>query len=270
MFIVKLLNKVPRTILLKFGYSKIGTKLVKKVREKQSQKAYDVGYGVKMYLDLTNPHTWDLVEGRDPEEKVKKAFVENIKEGDTVIDVGANIGEYALVASKQVGPKGRVLSIEPLKQAATWLEKNYALNDFSNYEIIQKAMGKKPETLTLYKKSESSEIGIVDPDITKKDLIPSGEILVDTIDNITSSRNINKVDLLKIDVEGFEYEVLCGCKDSFKQNKIKKIICEIHSSYLKSRGLDENLIYNLIKANGFSITVIEKSEDRPHILAALS
>jgi len=270
LIIAKILNKIPRSMLVKFGYSKIGSKLIKAVREKQSLKWYDVGYGVKMYLDITNPYTWDLAEEREHEDKVKKTFVKNIREGDTVIDVGANIGEFSLIASKKVGSKGKVISIDPLKQAVIWLEKNYTLNGFSNYEILEKAVGNKTGTTTLYKRSVSSETGIIDPDITEKKLVSSGKILIDTIDNIIHSRNIGRVEMLKIDVEGFEYEVLCGCKDSFKDNKIKKIICEIHSSYLQKKGLDEKMIYSLLKENGFSITVLDTNVDRPHIMATLS
>jgi len=113
-------------------------------------------------------------------------------------------------------------------------------------------------------------MGILDPGIVEKNLLPDDEITVDTIDNIISSRNIVNVEMLKIDVEGFEYEVLCGCKNSFKENKIKKIICEIHSSYLKMKGIDDESIYSLLKDNGFSIEFIERTTTRSHIIAILS
>ncbi len=270
MLILKLLYKIPRPILLKFGYSKIGSKLVKIFRARQLQKSYDVGYGVKMFLDITNPHTWELIGGREQEVPVKKTLMNNINEGDTIIDVGANMGEFSIIAAKKVGQKGRVISIEPLKQAVSWLEKNLTLNCFSNYEILEKAIGKNKGIMTLYQKSESSQHGILDPDISEKKLVNAGEIIVDTIDDIISSRNITKVEMLKIDVEGFEYEVLCGCKNSFKENKIKKIICEIHSKFLKKKGLDKNSIYAILKENGFSISALDSNEERPHILATLS
>jgi len=270
LFILKILNKVPRPLLIKFGYSRIGSKIVKLFKEKQTQKWYEVGYGVKMYLDITNPHTWDLVEGREYEDKVKKIFEKSINEDNTVIDVGANIGEFSLIASKKVGSRGKVISIEPLKQATKWLKKNFELNEFANYEVIEKAAGDKVGEMTLYKKSESSEMGIMDPQITEKKLLSDGTILVDTIDNIISSRNIKAVNMLKIDAEGFEYEVLCGCKEAFKEKKIKKIICEIHLSYLKKKGVNEEIIYSFLRQNGFSFEFIGTDEDRPHILAKLS
>jgi len=251
--LIKLLNRIPHTPIVKFGYSKIGSKLVKIVKEKQSQKFYEVAYGIKMFLDITNPYTWDLIEGKENEDKIKEIFVKNINKGDTVIDVGANIGEFSLIASKKIGHKGNVIAIEPLEQALHWLTKNFELNGFTNYEILELAVGAKAGSMTMYKKSKVSEIGILDPTITDKDLVSAGKILIDTIDNIILSRNISKVDMLKVDVEGFEYEVFLGCKKSFKQNKIKKIICEIHSTYLKNKGVDEKTIYSLLEENKFLI-----------------
>ena len=134
LFIVKIINKVPRSMILKFGYSRIGSKLVKIVRKKSYKKCYDIKYGVKMYLDITNPYTWDLIE-EEHEPKVLGAFVKNIKDGDTVIDVGANIGEFSLIASTKVGPKGIVIAIEPLKQAVSWLEKNYLRDEHASKRL---------------------------------------------------------------------------------------------------------------------------------------
>ena len=270
MLILKIINKIPRSILLKIGYSKIGSKMVKFVKEKQSQKWYDVGNDVKMYLDITNPYSWDLIDGNEHEDNIKKIFLDNIHEGDTVIDVGANIGEFSLIGSKKIGPKGKMISIDPLNEVTNWLKKNFILNNFSNYEILEKAVGNKPGTMKLYKKSDISEMGILDPDIVENKLVSNTEITVDTIDNIVTSKNIESVAMLKIDVEGFEYEVLCGCKNSFKERKIKKIICEIHSSYLKKKNLNDNMIYSLLEDNGFFIKKLDVDTHRSHILATLS
>ena len=77
------------------------------------------------------------------------------------------------------------------------------------------------------------------------------------------------VNLLKIDVEGFEYEVLLGCNDALKKNKIKKIIIEIHSEFLKSKGTNEDLIYMFLKEHGFKIKKIQEipSKQTSNIIA---
>lgn len=268
--LIKLLNRIPPTLLVKVGYSRIGSKIVNEIRKSESKTVHEISYGVKIYYDLTNPRTWELIVGKDPEKKVKDSFLENISLGDTVIDLGANIGEFSLIAAKKVGPSGRIIAVEPLAETLISLKKNMDLNGFQNYSILECAVGNKLGKMSLYKKSESATMGLLDPVKGVENMVETNQIDVKTIDSIITKEKIKKVGMLKIDVEGFEYEVLCGCKDSFKQNKIKKIICEVHSSYLRAKGLDDDSIYNLLKQNGFSITVIEKSKERPHILASLN
>jgi len=70
-------------------------------------------------------------------------------------------------------------------------------------------------------------------------------------------------------VEGFEYEVLLGCQKSFEEKRIKNIICEIHSKYLKNRKIDEQKIYSLLRENHFIVQEVEKHVDTKHILATL-
>lgn len=98
--LIKLVGFIPDSVLIKIGYSKIGSKIIKIIKKRQSSRIVDIGNGIKMYLDLTNPHTWDLAQGKEDEKKTKEIFLNNIKDGDTVIDVGANVGEYSLIASK--------------------------------------------------------------------------------------------------------------------------------------------------------------------------
>jgi len=192
-----------------------------------------------------------------------------INEGDVVVDVGANIGYFSMLAAKKTGPSGKVFTIEPMQQANTWLKKNFKLNNFENYEILEVAIGDKPRMMKMYKKSNSSEMIILDPDVSKTDLIICGEIQVESIDNIISKKKIDKINLMKIDVEGFEYEVLLGCQKSFEEKRIKNIICEIHSKYLKNRKIDEQKIYSLLRENHFIVQEVEKHVDTKHILATL-
>ena len=77
--------------------------------------------------------------------------------------------------------------------------------------------------------------------------------------------------MIKIDVEGFEYEVILGCLQSFKENKIKKIMCEVHYKYLESKGKSAKTIYDLLRKHNFIITLIsEPTSNRVHILAILA
>lgn len=266
--LIKVLSKIPRSWLIKLGYSGFGSNIIRNMKQKKLKKGYEIDNGIKIYLDLTNPLTWELILEKDFEKKVKNTFIENIKESDTVIDVGANIGEYSLLASKIIGPNGKIFAIEPLSDISKKLKENFLLNNFSNFEILEKAVGETEDQVNLYKKNQSGNIGFIESSVDGKNLIKTEQIIeVDTLDNIIANKKINLVNMLKIDVEGFEYNVLLGCKKSL--NKIEKIICEIHLKYLQKKGQDELKILSFLKENGFSIDVIEKldSKGTMHILA---
>jgi len=258
LFIVKILRLIPRPIQKFIGYSFLGTKLVRWFKTSDSKTAFDIDNGLKIYLELSNPLTWDLVLGKDVEKDVKDQFLQNINVGDTVIDVGAHIGEYTLLGSKLTGSEGIVISIEPDHDTVKSLKENINLNNFRNCLILEKAIGEKVETKVLYKINDEDVYAYLDPFVENKKLKKHSEIQVTTIDVVISSNNIDTVNLLKIDVEGFEHEVLLGCENSLKQDKIKKIIVELHPQYLKSKGKDEALIYSFLKQHGFTTKKIQE------------
>ena len=255
---IKILSLIPRPIQKFLGYSFLGTKLLQNLKRSGSKAAFDIEHGLKIYLELSNPFTWDLVLEKDLEKDVKQEFSQNVNEGDTVIDVGANIGEYTLLGAKLVGDKGLVISVEPDHDTVKSLKENIILNDFKNCLVLEKAVGEKVETKSWYKESEEGVCGYLDPCVVNIELKKHSEIEVTTIDEIILSKNLNLVNLLKIDVEGFEYEVLLGCNDALKKNKIKKIIIELHPKYLKYKGINEDLIYTFLKKHGFEIKKIQE------------
>ena len=223
-----------------------------------------------MYFDPTDPHLLDMIDKKDPEQKVKEIFLENISSGDVVIDVGANIGDYALIACKKVGDSGKVLAFEPLSETFSILQRNLQLNEITYCVPFQKAVGEKPGIVNLYKSNASGTMGHLDSSLNGQNLIKKHETEVVTIDDVLSSNHIENVHMMKVDVEGFEHEVLLGCLNSFKEKKIRKILCEIHFTYLKSKGKSEEIIYDLLRKYHFNITFIsEPTPNRVHILATL-
>lgn len=257
-FIVKCLNLIPRPIQKFIGYSSFGSYFLKRIKRSNSKIPFSIDNDIRINLELSNPLTWDLILGKDLEKSVKEKFIENINSGDIIVDLGAHIGEYTLLGAKLVGPDGKIISVEPLHETADSLRENISLNNFSNCRVIESAVGSKVTKQTLYKVSDEDVYGYLDPIVNNKKLIKSNEIDVTTVDEIITGNNLEKIDLLKIDVEGFEYEVLLGCKSAFEQGKIKNIICEIHSDFLKAKKSDEQEIYTFLKSAGFEITKIQE------------
>lgn len=261
-FMVKCLNLVPRPIQKKIGYSSFGSYLLKRIKRSNSKVPFLIDNDLEINLELSNPLTWDLILGKDLEKAVKEKFIQNVKSDDVIVDVGAHIGEYTLLGAKLVGINGKVISVEPLHDTANSLKENIILNKFSNCTVLENAVGSIVSKQILYKVSQEDVYGYIDPIVNNKKLIKTGTINVTTIDEIIKTNNLEEINLLKIDVEGFEYEVLLGCETAFEQDKIRKIICEIHSDFLKAKNFDEKQIYTLLESHGFKITKIQEIIDK--------
>ena len=262
-------KKLSGSNLQKLGNTSFVNKYIENIRKKGFDNWCVLDHDIKMYVDPTDPHLLSMIDGKDPEQEIKEIFLENISPGDVVIDVGSNIGDYTLIASKKVGDSGKVLSFEPLSETFLTLNRNLQLNEITNCMFFQKAVGEKPGLANLYKNNLSGTMGHLDSSLNGKDLIKRDEIEVVTIDDVLTSEHIDTVNMIKIDVEGFEHEVLLGCLQSFKENKIKKILCEVHFKYLESKGKSEEAIYDLLREHNFTITPISRKGARVHILATL-
>lgn len=124
-----------------------------------------------------------------------------------VLDVGANIGTTSAIFSQHV-PEGQVYAFEPGPNAFAALEANIAANGLSNVKPINLAVCAKPGTVRFV---ENSAYGHITADGSGSD-VASG-----TIDDFVASRALKRVDLIKIDVEGFERDVLAGAAETIEK-----------------------------------------------------
>ena len=151
-----------------------------------------------------------------------------VKPGMIVVDAGANIGLYSLIASKIVGREGKVISFEPSKETYHRLQKNIALNKIFNILTENKGLGDNlNEKLVLrqdvgYGDAERYLLPMnEEPIITLKNVNEikiAEEISIVTLDNYLTKINQSKIDFLKIDTEGFEYYILRGAKQTLINN----------------------------------------------------
>lgn len=147
------------------------------------------------------------------EPEVRREFM--LKEG-VALDVGANIGMLSMPLAKMLGNKGRVISIEAEKNNTELLRKNVKINDLKNVFVVGKGAYYKKGKINLnldgygtggHSIQETNVSGL-----GKKQLID-----VDTIDNVLKELQIQKVDLIKMDIEGGEIDALKGAKKTLKK-----------------------------------------------------
>jgi FkbM family methyltransferase len=171
----------------------------------------------------------------------------NPKSGDIVVDVGAHIGLYSLIAAKRVGPGGKVIAIEPDPENFKILRKNILLNRSKNIEALECAAYSAREKLKLFlpELEQGRTIFNTVMQDRAKTSINFLEVEANTLDNILESKNITEVNWIKIDVEGAELEVLKGAVNTLSSNKDTTFVIEIHGSEIYRELLGYLKTYNL-------------------------
>jgi FkbM family methyltransferase len=163
--------------------------------------------GFQLSLDLSDYMQWLLYFGilAEPRENLYSM----ISPGMIVFDVGANIGETSMHFSRLCG-KGQVISFEPDPDTFLQLENHLRNNRCDNVNALNLGLGKNEMEMKLEEKENNSggHRIAVDQDSDGK------KIKLSTLDRIVKKLNLSRVDFIKIDVEGYEFEVLQGAKET--------------------------------------------------------
>jgi FkbM family methyltransferase len=178
------------------------------------------------------------------------------KRGDIVFDIGANIGSHALPMASHVGAEGRVYAFEPVPWAMNRMKRNLELNDFGNLVLEPIALSDKNEEVEM-KFRASFKIG------SKSGVGPEGKIdeswwneceqvrvRMETLDSYVASHHIGRIDLIKLDVDGFEGKVIRGARETLKRLG-PKIIMEVAPAWTEMRGDDIKDILRALEQIGY-------------------
>jgi FkbM family methyltransferase len=154
------------------------------------------------------------------------------KQGDIVVDIGANIGRYTLIASKRVGTNGKVVAIEAHPGNFEMLNRNIKLNRLTNVIPLNYAAYSKETKVKLYVPDEESGYTIYHTlmERTGKKFV---EVDAITLDYLLLQLNgiregVVEVNWIKIDVEGVEFEVLKGATNVLSKSKDIALLIEVH------------------------------------------
>ncbi len=180
------------------------------------------------------------------EPQVARVLKHIIKEGMTVVDIGANIGCHTMLAAQLVGKKGKVYAFEPEPSNFQELQENIKLNKFTNVEAIQKAVSEGNGTAELFlSRVESGSHSLVyrNPDVRK--------ILKVDMVSLDSVINSHKVDLIKTDTEGNDMLVLLGAKNTIANSPDIKLIIEFWLKGLTVCGYSAMDFWQLLEDYGF-------------------
>jgi len=194
------------------------------------------------------------------EPEVTGVITSTVKPGMTVIDIGSHVGYYSLLFAKCVGPTGRVFSFEPLPENLALLRKNVQLNKLTNVHSLSYALFSRAGELSLSVPSESPNSGdgsVIHERGSKHVLVPAI-----TLDSFCASANIQP-DILKMDVEGAEYDVLLGAQETISKCR-PKLLIELHHF---DGNVAAHPVPDLLAGWSYQIQWIDRWPLTSHILA---
>jgi len=188
-----------------------------------------------------------------------KIIKNNVKDGDNVVDLGANIGYFTLILAKLVGPTGKVFAFEPDPRNLALLKKNVEYNNYKNVIIIPKAVSNVNDRCTLYTGQKTfGQNKIYKPKKTKtQKFIPIDSETVRLDDFFKTNGLLDKISFIKMDVEGAEFLALSGMKEILKLNKNIKIFTEAEISYLEDAGSSYDQFIDLLTENDFTFSIAD-------------
>jgi FkbM family methyltransferase len=185
-------------------------------------------------------------------------FKSKIRPGDTVVDVGANIGWFTVIASKLVGKEGRVIAFEPEPTSFEYLKRNVEANGCTNVVLEQKALSNEAGEIELFTATEHlGQHRISDwgdgRRAVKVEALP--------LDDYLAGSRIS-VDVIKIDTEGAEGVIVEGMEETLKRSRNVKLFMEYLPENLRRSGYDPIKLLQRLEAHGFQFHAIGEGQRR--------
>jgi FkbM family methyltransferase len=190
---------------------------------------------------------------------MERALTQLLPPGSVFFDIGAHFGIWSSVAARLVGPTGTVVACEP-SPAFQVLKAN--LGGRANVRLRNIALGSAAGSVSFHAQGKSAS-GSLNPDVTAINQLYSPnvpitaiDVAMKTVDQLASEENLRPT-AVKIDVEGFELEVLRGARDLLQDGA--SLIIEIHPPQLKLCGGDEGQVLALLEESGYATQIIDRN-----------
>jgi len=177
-----------------------------------------------------------VVYGNPPDYSEMLVWRQALRPGDLFVDVGANVGSYTIWAS-DLGAE--VIALEPAEDTFTLLQENIDLNDYQ-VRAIQAAAGATCESVRFTNGLDTVNRVAADG---------GTEATMVTIDSVIGDRTVAG---MKVDVEGFEIEVLRGCEHALSEKRIRLIQLEWNEMSREAVGADRRSVADLLIEHGYT------------------
>ena len=183
------------------------------------------------------------------------ALIETLlRPGDNVMDVGANIGLYAALAARKVGPGGAVVAVEPSKENCDFIRKTIVRNGFENVTVVDSAAGDRVGETVLYLNSTNK----ADHRIAETSMPRQRETVpMVTLDSLCAAHQLSQIALVKIDTQGAEPLVLRGMSEIFRSNPELIVLTEFWPWGMTQMGEKPEFVLNFFRDRNYDIYEID-------------
>lgn len=173
------------------------------------------------------------------ESETQRVFASTVRAGDTVFDIGANVGFFTLLSATLVGASGRVIAFEPLPRNISFLTRNLAINGVANTTLIEAAVSDRPGRAFLEVATNPSMGTLAERGLP---------VEVVALDDLMEKGLLPLPDVMKIDVEGAESRVLLGARTLLRTAR-PTLILSTHGSS------QHDLCWKFLEELGFQVTL---------------
>jgi FkbM family methyltransferase len=206
---------------------------------------------IAIYTSADSYIEWTILSNGTYEDEINKLIRVSLKNGKNALDIGGNIGLQSIRMSQCAGDTGKVYAFEPLVYLQEKFNSNMLLNKVHNVTLFPFALSDEENEadFTIDKKSWNQGTFSLTNHITGTE---KQHVIIKVADNIPEIQALNSLDLIKIDVEGFEYQVLRGLKQTLQKHK-PRIIFEYDQNYWINTGQNIADFYIFLQSLGYTI-----------------
>ena len=207
-------------------------------------------HGATVVLNPTDPVVSGALHLGVYEKTEPRFFQSASRDGMTFLDVGANLGYYTALAARAVGPNGRVLAVEPDPDSFDYLEQTIAANAVGNVQAFPVAASDAPATLPLYISTDNRGDNRL---YASGEDRPQVEVAARPLDALLSENKIETVDLIKIDVQGYEPKVIAGLRETITASQNLTLLTEFWPQGIDEAGEDANEFLQTLRELGLTL-----------------
>ncbi len=215
----------------------------------------EVEHGLNLLLDPGDLVSRTILVTGAWQPEVWQSISAGLSAGAVFLDVGAHIGYDTLKASVRVGEGGKVIAFEPNPRTLEQLRANIAASHAANVTVEPIACTDSEQMLTLYDatpqgNSGGSSLSLANADQTHTGTVPSYAVRGRPIDHVAAELGLQRVDVVKVDVEGAEYLVLRGLRETLRRFH-PKVVMEVVPAQLASLNATVEDVVSLMTELGY-------------------